>query len=496
MNYIIAGTLIFISNLMLAFNWFYSKDQKSLVLLIIGAICFLATIIVLVREALRVRNVNGMLVNLKSKVDALSGVSDQISSTSSNLSEGALEQAEGLQQTVSAMDEINAMVQRNTDFTGESQKETQHCLSTVKESSRIMNELSEAFATIKNGNLEFETFVKENNVKFDEIKNVISDISEKTQVINDIVFQTKLLAFNASVEAARAGEHGKGFAVVAEEVGSLATMSGKAADEISEMLEKGLGTVNKIVDDTTTSVEELVRGATKNIETGEGQVDNSLRAFEEISTRVETVTNKISEISNASEEQKIGIEEISKAINMLEQNNQRSTLVSKQAFEISVSLNEEFIELEREFDKIFGEVFSAEGAPQIALAEFEWNDKFLLGVNDMDEEHKVLIGKINKLVNSLNGVNQNEIQTNFIDLRDYTVVHFRDEEQYMQSINYPDFEAHSKIHENMLAKFGSFESEVFDGSLNKKKFVAFLKNWLISHILGVDMQYADHSRSL
>ncbi|MBC7465119.1 MAG: hypothetical protein H7256_03945 [Bdellovibrio sp.] len=50
----------------------------------------------------------------------------------------------------------------------------------------------------------------------------MEEIGNKTKVINDIVFQTKLLSFNASVEAARAGEHGKGFAVVAEEVGKLA----------------------------------------------------------------------------------------------------------------------------------------------------------------------------------------------------------------------------------------------------------------------------------
>lgn len=78
--------------------------------------------------------------------------------------------------------------------------------------------------------------VADGNRKISEIVQVISEIGNKTKVINDIVFQTKLLSFNASVEAARAGEHGKGFAVVAEEVGNLAQMSGNAAKEISDML--------------------------------------------------------------------------------------------------------------------------------------------------------------------------------------------------------------------------------------------------------------------
>jgi methyl-accepting chemotaxis protein len=71
------------------------------------------------------------------------------------------------------------------------------------------------------------------NEQMSEIVKVIQEIETKTKVINDIVFQTKLLSFNASVEAARAGEQGKGFAVVAEEVGNLAQMSGNAAKEIS-----------------------------------------------------------------------------------------------------------------------------------------------------------------------------------------------------------------------------------------------------------------------
>lgn len=65
----------------------------------------------------------------------------------------------------------------------------------------------------------------------------------------------------------------------------------------------------------------------------------------------------------------------------------------------------------------------------------------------------------------------------------------------MQSVNYPDFVAHKKIHENMIAQFLKFEDNLKNNQLDKKKFLAFLKNWLISHILGVDSQYATHSHS-
>src|SRR5690606_1064272 len=94
-----------------------------------------------------------------------------------------------------------------------------------------INSLGSAFDEIKDGSHEMVEQMNENARQIDEIGALIRRIEEKTSMINDIVFQTKLLAFNASVEAARAGEAGKGFAVVAEEVGSLAAKSGASAKE-------------------------------------------------------------------------------------------------------------------------------------------------------------------------------------------------------------------------------------------------------------------------
>lgn len=75
------------------------------------------------------------------------------------------------------------------------------------------------------------------NTKLGRLVGLIASIKNKTKVIDDLVFESRLLSFNASIEAARAGVHGKGFSVVAEEVGKLASMSGKAADEIRTLLD-------------------------------------------------------------------------------------------------------------------------------------------------------------------------------------------------------------------------------------------------------------------
>jgi methyl-accepting chemotaxis protein len=119
--------------------------------------------------------------------------------------------------------------------------------------------------------------------------NQIQDISKKTELINDIVFQTKLLSFNASVEAARAGEQGKGFSVVAEEVGNLATMSGNAANEITSMLGASIQKVSKIVENSQNLMSSLIKKSRSKIEMGhQTSVDCSV-ALEEIVKNVSSL---------------------------------------------------------------------------------------------------------------------------------------------------------------------------------------------------------------
>jgi len=111
---------------------------------------------------------------------------------------------------------------------------------------------------------------------------IISEIENKTKIINEIVFQTKLLSFNASVEAARAGEQGKGFAVVAEEVGNLAELSGKAATEITSMLDSGLAKVNDIAVGTKRRVGEISTEGSQKITSSKRIIEDSKQVLDSI----------------------------------------------------------------------------------------------------------------------------------------------------------------------------------------------------------------------
>ena len=148
---------------------------------------------------------------------------------------------------------------------------------------------------------------------------LIAGIGEKTEIIDEIVFQTKLLSFNASVEAARAGEHGKGFAVVAEEVGNLAQMSGKAAKEIEEMLDDSVKKVEKVIATSTTEVGLLVEASREKVKVGSKTAETCLEVFSEMEENASEVKILMEEVSQASKEQADGIKNITVAMNQLDQ---------------------------------------------------------------------------------------------------------------------------------------------------------------------------------
>jgi methyl-accepting chemotaxis protein len=172
--------------------------------------------------------------------------------------------------------------------------------------------------------------IEESNREMSEIIKVITEIGNKTKVINDIVFQTKLLSFNASVEAARAGEHGKGFAVVAEEVGNLAQMSGDAAKEITSMLDGSIQRVGQIVSGTQSKVERLIATGREKVELGTRRANSCGEVLAEFVSRTGLVNQMVQEIAKASQEQSQGVAEITRALNELEQVSQQNAHTSVQ----------------------------------------------------------------------------------------------------------------------------------------------------------------------
>jgi methyl-accepting chemotaxis protein len=291
------------------------------------------------------RRLVGLAQGLGKSSDELASASTRIASTSTELSEASTEQAASLQETVASVEEISAMVNQNAEAASKSREASGHSRREAEEGRKNVGDMMDAISQIKSSNEEILQQMESGNKEIGDIVKVIGEIGEKTKVINDIVFQTKLLSFNASVEAARAGEHGKGFAVVAEEVGNLAQMSGDAAKEISSMLSASMHKVEAIVERTTKKVDVLVELGRDKVAQGQSTAQKCRDSLERILTQVASVNDMVTEISNASREQAQGIQEITKAVNQLDQVTQQNTMASQDSSSQAESLSHQATDL-------------------------------------------------------------------------------------------------------------------------------------------------------
>jgi methyl-accepting chemotaxis protein len=239
--------------------------------------------------------------------------------TSQSLSQGATQQASAVQETVATLNEINAMVGRSQEGVHKTSALAAQSEKAAGQGRQKVNEMITSIDAISQGNEMILNQVDQGNRKLEDIVRIINDIGSKTKVINDIVFQTKLLSFNASVEAARAGEAGKGFSVVAEEVGNLAQMSGRASKEISDMLGDSVKKATQIVDESKKSMQSMLELGRSRVETGKSVARECGHSLEEVVKMVGEVSTMAEDMSRAAEESAKGVSEITKAMQQIDQ---------------------------------------------------------------------------------------------------------------------------------------------------------------------------------
>lgn len=293
---------------------------------------------------------------LQSVADALKENSSRVEkntidvqNASNELASSSTEQASALQETVTATTEVASMIH----MTAENSKVSLEKAHSTQRSATLGQDAVEKMLVsidgISRSNKEISQQVEKSNVELKEILDLIALINEKTKVINDIVFQTKLLSFNASVEAARAGEAGKGFAVVAEEVSKLAAMSGAAAEEIRGILDQSNHRVESIVNATRENVTRIVLAGEERIQDGVQTAKGCKRILDEINNDINQMLQLSTQITDATKEQSLGVNEINSALEQIGQ----ATNLNADASRVCSNTSDE---LKLEVDKMNGAV--------------------------------------------------------------------------------------------------------------------------------------------
>lgn len=191
--------------------------------------------------------INGLLKNSIQQIGAsaeqVSGGAEQVSGGAQALAQGASEQASSIEELASSINEIADSVQANADSAVKSSDAADAVGSSISESNHQMNILTDS--------------MRQMELNSNEINQIVGEIDE-------IAFQTNILALNASVEAARAGDAGRGFSVVADEVRRLAAKSSEASKLTAELIKKNTEAVSSsigAVDAAAQKLQESVQGA-------------------------------------------------------------------------------------------------------------------------------------------------------------------------------------------------------------------------------------------
>lgn len=251
---------------------------------------------------------NSTFNSIRNATNQISLGSSQIAAASQTLAQGSTQQASAIQQIAASISDIAGKTKDNA--------------SQADEVNRIVLQAKD---DVTSGNDRMKEMVAAMN----EINEASENIQKIIKVIDDIAFNTNILALNATVEAARAGEQGKGFAVVAEEVRNLAGRSAEASSQTAEMIED--------------SIRKVKRGGELAQETAE-----ALRMISEI---IEKITGLSENIAKASNDQASATAQIDQALMQVSQVVQTNSATSEQCASASEELSGQARGLDQELAK-------------------------------------------------------------------------------------------------------------------------------------------------
>ena len=244
-------------------------------------------------------NLREAMVTILRSTHSVSEATRAIYASSGEMAKGSHDQAYQSSEVASAVEEMSKTIAENSLNASETAATARMAKNAAEQGGKIVEETLDGMHQIAEVVRKAARTVK-------ELGKSSNQIGEIAGVIDDIADQTNLLALNAAIEAARAGEQGRGFAVVADEVRKLAERTTKATQEIAVM-------IKKIQSDTHEAVQSMEAGTLK-VDQGISLADRAGLSLKDIVVNSQKVTDMVTQIAVASEEQSSASEEIAKNV--------------------------------------------------------------------------------------------------------------------------------------------------------------------------------------
>ncbi len=254
-------------------------------------------------------SINTAVSNLAEALSQVSSASEQVQSAATQITSGSQSLAEGSSEQAASLEEIASNLTELASMADQSAGNAREAATLSDETQRAV-ESGEADMTLLSATIE-------------KIKTSSDQTSRIVKTIDEIAFQTNLLALNAAVEAARAGEAGRGFAVVADEVRSLAVRAAEAARQTADL------------------IEESGRHAAE----GVGANAKALTGIRQVVAQVAKVRGVVAEISAASEQQRHGVVQINSAVEQMNGVTQAVAANAEEAAAAAEELNSQAVTL-------------------------------------------------------------------------------------------------------------------------------------------------------
>ena len=265
-----------------------------------------------------IAKISQFIVQIRDAANFVNNSSQEMASGNNNLSHRVEQQAGSLEETAASMHELSSTVKNNAENTQQATQVVQTATQLAEKGGDVMKSAITAMQ---------------------EINESSNRIAEIIGVIDEIAFQTNLLALNASVEAARAGEQGRGFSVVATEVRNLAQRSATAAQQSGE----------------------LIQSSVQKVRAGTAFVNETGAALMEIVDSIIKVGDIVGHITESSNEQSAGINQVNQAVAQMDDITQQNAALAEQAAAGSLAMSEQAAKMTEllSFFKVSGKPSSA-----------------------------------------------------------------------------------------------------------------------------------------